>query len=93
MPENEDQIIPREDVAVMVGKAGTLIFCDTTGLHRGGFAVEGHRLMYTSVYASSASLWPIRYSYPAKFDPSGLAPEVRFAVENDPHQREPRYYR
>lgn len=93
MPPDESRFIPQEDVVVAAGPAGTIIFCDTTGLHRGGLAMAGHRLMYTSAYTSGASVWPIRYSYPADFRLSGLSSEARFAIENNPRQREPRWYR
>lgn len=93
MPPDENRFIPQEDVVVSTGRAGTLIFCDTTGLHRGGLARTSHRLMYTGVYTSSASPWPIRYTYPSGFSPQGLSPAQHFAVENNPRQREPRFYR
>ncbi len=98
MPPNEDGYIPKGDVLVCTAKAGTLIFCDTTGLHKGGLITAGgeSRLMYTSVYTSSASPWPIRYRYPSTWlgiSPSGLSPMARYAAENDPNQREPRFYR
>ena len=93
MPPNEDQQIPKGDVRAFAGRAGTLIFCDTTGLHRGGLARESPRLMYTSVYTSSASPWPIRYAYPERFSPSGLSAEAGYAVANDPGQQPPRFYR
>ena len=41
---NEDCIIP------ICGKAGTLIFADTTGLHCGGNSIDGTRKMATLVY-------------------------------------------
>jgi len=41
---NEDRIIP------ICGKAGTLIFADTTGLHCGGNSISGTRRMATLVY-------------------------------------------
>ncbi len=93
MPPDEDQYIPREDVRAFSGRAGTIIFCDTTGLHRGGLARERPRLMYTSVYTSSASPWPIRYAYPPGFSSRGLEPLAAFAVDNNPRQRPPKYFR
>ena len=41
---DEDRIIP------ICGKAGTLIFADTTGLHCGGNSISGTRSMATLVY-------------------------------------------
>jgi hypothetical protein len=37
------------------GKAGTLIFCDTTGFHKGGHPTAGARFLLNSVYTSNAS--------------------------------------
>jgi hypothetical protein len=93
MPPNEDEYIPKSDVIAATGKAGTMIFCDTTGLHKGGLATEKNRFMCTLVYTSSASPWPIRYRYPTEFRPENLSPAVSFAVRNNPRQREPRFYR
>lgn len=94
MPENEGRYIPERNITTMAGRAGTVLFCDTSGLHKGGFAVLGERLMYTSVYTSSATLWPIRYRYPTSFRiPPDLAPAQRFALDNDPSQSEPTFYR
>lgn len=93
MPSYVDELIPSDEVLVCGGGTGTIIFCDTTGLHRGGFATTGHRIMYTSIYTSAASPWPIRYRYPEPFDGSILSPLARYAVLNNPNQREPRFYR
>ena len=93
MPPDEDRFIPKEGVREFAGRAGTIIFCDTTGLHRGGLARESPRLMYTSVYTSPASPWPIRYAYPSNFNVAWLSPLARFAVANRPHQRPPKYFR
>lgn len=49
------------------GKAGTLIFCDTSGLHRGGYATQKNRIMFTAGYCSQATAWPIRFHYPENF--------------------------
>lgn len=99
MPPNEDEYIPKGDVFAAIGRAGTMIFCDTTGLHKGGLATEKNRFMCTLVYTSSASPWPIRYRYPSDVEifkylnMTGLSPAARFAAENDPSQREPKFYR
>mgnify|MGYP001560507948 CR=1 FL=1 len=86
MPSNVDDFIPKEDRVVCTGKAGTIIFCDTSGLHKGGYVTRNNRIMYTSVYTSSASLDPIRYLFPTDFSKSSsvLDPKARFAVTYDP---------
>jgi hypothetical protein len=37
------------------GKAGTLIFCDTTGYHKGGHPTAGARFLVNAAYMSNAS--------------------------------------
>lgn len=92
MPRDADARIPKEDVAVCTGKAGTLVFADTSGLHKGGYASSSVRFMYTSAYLSNASPWPIRYTYPPQFNSDGLSKRARYVLANDVHQQEPRFY-
>lgn len=46
------EAIQPEAIVCAKGKVGTLIFCDTAGLHRGGFAVDGERIMSTAFFPS-----------------------------------------
>jgi hypothetical protein len=67
-PDNDavERRFPEGSRRVCTGKAGTLVFCDTTGLHKGGQVLEGTRFVFTGVYQSSAAdtLWQgIRYYY------------------------------
>jgi hypothetical protein len=62
---------------------GTLIFCNTSGFHRGGFATGTPRVLATVTYSSPASLEALterNYSLrpPANGDP--LVAEQRFAL-------------
>ncbi len=75
-----ERMIPKEDITVATGKAGTLIFCDTSGIHRGGYATARERIMYTSVYTTPASYLPTRFSYPPDFNPALLTLPARYAV-------------
>jgi hypothetical protein len=43
---------PSERRRLMEGLAGTVLFCDTTGIHRGGYCTTGERIMYTLSYAA-----------------------------------------
>ena len=52
-------VIPPEAIKTFTGKAGTMIFCDTSGLHQGGYATGKERIMSTFGYYSHASLWPV----------------------------------
>lgn len=93
LPKIEDNMLPHEDIVMATGKAGSLIFADTSGLHRGGFAKSKNRFMYTSAYMSEASVWPMRFSYPKDFNSSLITERLaRFAVENNPRQKEPKWY-
>lgn len=53
-PGNEkvESTINKEDVRPMTGKAGTVIFCDTNGLHYGGVAKTSPRIMSTFGYSA-----------------------------------------
>lgn len=50
-----EKIIPSDQIIKMTGKAGTLLFCDTSGLHKGGYAFSKERIMLTAGYRSRAS--------------------------------------
>jgi hypothetical protein len=56
-PEDElEQRIPAEVVRTFTGPKGTLLFCNTAGFHRGGFATAKPRVLATVTYSSPASL-------------------------------------
>lgn len=61
-------------VKVCTGRAGTVIFCDTAGLHRGGYATGRERWMLTAGYSSPQSLWPSRFESPKDFQVKRLTP-------------------
>jgi Phytanoyl-CoA dioxygenase (PhyH) len=48
--------VPEDDRVSLVGRKGTLIFCDTSGFHRGGFAKTKPRVLSIHTYISPASL-------------------------------------
>jgi hypothetical protein len=56
-PEDElEQKIAADGARVFTGPKGTLLFCNTAGFHRGGFAKEKPRVLATATYSSPASL-------------------------------------
>jgi hypothetical protein len=57
-----EKVIPQSDMISCTGKAGTVIFCDTSGLHRGGYATEKERIMFTAGYITDASQWKKLYT-------------------------------
>ncbi len=70
LPSDDDigHLIPGQDMLVGTGRAGTVIFCDTSGLHKGGYATKKERIMFTGGYCSKASPWPIRYNRTPEFE-------------------------
>lgn len=87
-PDEEElaQRIPAADVQTFTGPAGTLVFCNTSGFHRGGFTTDRPRVLATWTYSSPASLASLTersYTYvPGEGDPplDALDPATRFAI-------------
>ena len=81
-PEGElDQKIAGRAVTFTAPK-GTLIFCNTSGFHRGGFAVGKPRVLATVTYSSPASLAALtERNYSLRPEAAnGLAPAQRYAL-------------
>jgi len=76
-----DQRVPSSIVRTFTAPAGTMIFCNTSGFHRGGFATEKPRSVFVYNYVSPAALETL---VDRNFDVGGSAsalPEVeRFAL-------------
>jgi ectoine hydroxylase-related dioxygenase (phytanoyl-CoA dioxygenase family) len=85
-----DNYPPDDELAARIGgksvsfaaPKGTLIFCNTSGFHRGGFASGKPRTLATVTYSSPASLASLtERNYELSADGSnGLAPEQRYAL-------------
>lgn len=69
------------DIKVCTGRAGTVIFCDTAGLHRGGYATNGERWMMTAGYSSPAILKPRHYRKLESFEEQKLGPLASLALD------------
>lgn len=67
-PGEVERLVSPEDIKACMGRAGTVIFADTAGLHRGGYAIEGERIMFTAEYSSKATFRPPRYRVPDNLD-------------------------
>ena len=63
--EAEPQLL--KEIIACTGKAGTVVFCDTTGLHKGGFSTKKERDMVTLEYVSPASLQKPSWILPAGY--------------------------
>jgi hypothetical protein len=56
-PHNElVERVPESAIRTFTAPRGTLILCDTSGFHRGGFATAKPRVLATATYSSPASL-------------------------------------
>jgi hypothetical protein len=79
--EELESRIPSAAVQTFTGPAGTLLFCNTAGFHRGGFSTTKPRVLATATYSSPASLASLTersYTYSGALD--GLDPATRFAL-------------
>src|SRR5262249_25761692 len=53
-----NEVVPKNQWITAVGPKGTVVFVDTRGYHKGGFAVERERILYTCMFLSKASSCP-----------------------------------
>jgi hypothetical protein len=80
-PQDEvEAAVAPEDRLTLAGPAGTVIFADTGGFHRGGFSRTEPRVSATATYVPARSLKERRFDVelPPRAD---LAPEVRYALD------------
>lgn len=56
-----DKKVLKDDIITLSGKAGTIFFVETTGLHRGGFAMSGERIFGYWSFVTPASLYSKKY--------------------------------
>lgn len=54
--EELESTVSSKDILVCTGRAGTIIFCDTSGLHRGGHSIGKRRIMFAGTYLTQAGL-------------------------------------
>ncbi|MDZ4296055.1 MAG: hypothetical protein U1A16_01650 [Patescibacteria group bacterium] len=82
-PGAVERAVPSGMTFPCLGSAGTVIFCDTKGLHKGGYSISRARLMSTFGYSAQHSpTHPITYRFPEGFAAAAktLSPAARFAV-------------
>jgi Phytanoyl-CoA dioxygenase (PhyH) len=82
-PESElDAAVAPDDRVTVTGTAGTVVFCDTGGLHRGGFARTKPRILSTFTYLRpGAKKSRRRYDVDVAGHEGELPAQVRFALE------------
>lgn len=80
-----EKVIPPDAIRLMTAPAGTMIFCDTTGLHKGGYATKKERIMFTAGYRSQVSAWHTDFKHPQNIEEEMNKKEFnekkRFAIE------------
>jgi hypothetical protein len=79
-PQEEfEATIPASDWLTATGPAGTVIICDTSGFHRGGWARLKPRILSTQTYVGSASVKRPRFELEGA-DGGELSPGARSAL-------------
>jgi len=83
-PEGEvERHFSPSQVMTYTGQAGTLVFCNTTGLHKGGHPTKRLRLIFTTAYTTNAGLLDPdnQHRYIIKgIHKENLDPAARFAI-------------
>ena len=74
-----EKVIPSSVIQTCTAPAGTVIFADTSGLHKGGYTTSRPRLMYTGTYYSQASL--AKHRLIVRDDITKLSRLARYALE------------
>jgi hypothetical protein len=75
------EAVTPSDRLVLTGPAGTMIFADTGGFHRGGFSRTKPRVSATCTYVPPSSMKERRFDVDLDGDGAALSPEARFALE------------
>jgi hypothetical protein len=60
------EVVSPERWVKCTGPKGTIIFADTRGYHKGGFAREHDRIMYICVFTSQATKYPENFRRPER---------------------------
>ena len=74
--------VASDGIKTFMAPRGTVILCNTSGLHRGGFSTAKPRVLATATYCSAASLRALseRNFTPEQNALSDVSPAARFAV-------------
>jgi len=71
----------KEEILQCTGKTGTIIFCDTSGLHKGGYAISKARYLLNAIYTTNASNLKNRYQIADKSEFDQASPPVKYALQ------------
>jgi hypothetical protein len=80
--EELERLIPSSDRVVATGPIGTLVICDTSGFHRGGFARTKPRILSTHTYVNKkiTADRPERRKFTVDWRGGELSEQTRFAL-------------
>jgi len=80
--EEVARLFPENTWKVARGVAGTVIFCDTSGIHRGGFATENDRLMSSFFYTADSYARKSDYTISSKTleGAKDFSPALKYAL-------------
>ena len=76
--EKFDRKVPEADRLLVTAPAGTIVICDTSGFHRGGYARTTPRILSTHTYVSPSSTWGRRFE--VDWGSGALSDAARFAL-------------
>jgi hypothetical protein len=82
-PSDElEQLIPASDRVLATGPAGTLVICDTSGFHRGGYGKAKPRILSTHTYVNRKITpdKPDRRKFQVEWGENDLSEQARFAL-------------
>ncbi len=51
-----EKLFSKDKIRTCTGRAGTIIFCDTKGLHKGGHATKDPRILFNAVYLTEGAI-------------------------------------
>jgi hypothetical protein len=85
LPARDEEVerrSPSSDWVTCCGPPGTLVLCDTIGLHRGGIATAGARILATWAFVTPASLHGRRFrvNWRSGSGSDDLSPAARYAI-------------
>lgn len=79
-----ESVVPKKDIMICTGRAGTLIFCDTSGFHRGGHSVGSkRRIMFAGTFVTQAGFKIYKRNYKiisSKLDINSLSKIAHYAL-------------
>lgn len=80
-PDEFAQRVPNTAAEIFTASRGSMIFCNTSGFHRGGFATEKPRDIFVYNYVSPAALEAlVDRNFAVDASVQGFAPVQRFAL-------------